>query len=117
MEANINRNNVDLVLSEIENKSKDIYGDKLKKIILYGSYARNEYDQESDIDVMLLVDIPKEEIRKYKRIMSEIITDIDLKYNVVLSIKETSYSEFNYWLGVLPFYNNVQREGITIYGQ
>lgn len=36
-----------------------IYGDKLKKVILYGSYAKQNYDDDSDIDMAILVDLDK----------------------------------------------------------
>lgn len=40
------------ILGEITDNIKDLYGSKLKKIILYGSYARGHQDEESDIDLM-----------------------------------------------------------------
>lgn len=37
---------------------KDIYGKHIKQIILYGSYARGDFHSDSDIDIMVLVDLP-----------------------------------------------------------
>ena len=45
-----------IVLQEVENASKQLYGDKLNKIILYGSYARGDNTEESDIDIMIILD-------------------------------------------------------------
>jgi predicted nucleotidyltransferase len=39
------------ILDEIESHLKNIYGSKLKRIILYGSYARNDQNAESDLDI------------------------------------------------------------------
>ncbi|MCD8090070.1 MAG: nucleotidyltransferase domain-containing protein [Clostridiales bacterium] len=47
------------ILSELSENSKKIFGGKLKKVILLGLYARGGYDDESDIDVMLMVDMSK----------------------------------------------------------
>ena len=46
------------LLEQYVEEIKKIYGTHLQKIILYGSYARGDYTQESDIDIMILVDLP-----------------------------------------------------------
>jgi predicted nucleotidyltransferase len=44
------------ILAEVKSALREIYGDNLRKVILYGSYARGDYDTEgSDIDVMLVL--------------------------------------------------------------
>ena len=50
-------------LSEIQK----IYGAHLKSVILYGSYARGDYTPDSDIDIMILVDLSVEEMDAYFR--------------------------------------------------
>ena len=82
--------------------------------MLYGSYARGDYDSESDIDVMVLVNIPKEELSTYRREVSDLSSDIDLEYNVFLSITLQDTETFNQYKTVLPFYMNVLKEGISI---
>ena len=52
------------VLNQLTEHSKQVFGETLKSVILYGSYARGDYDDESDIDVMLMVDMTPEELRK-----------------------------------------------------
>ena len=91
------------ILLNFSKQVKDILGDKLTKIILYGSYARGDYKENSDIDIMILTTLTDEEIRRIK-------TDTDI--NVIVKNEE----HFNYWLGALPFYDNVQREGIVLNG-
>ena len=36
---------------------KKIYGSHVRQIILYGSYARGDYREDSDVDIMILVDM------------------------------------------------------------
>ena len=58
-------------LSEISHKviqaAKDTLGDKLEKVILYGSYARGDYDHESDIDFFILAHVPQEDAGSWRR--------------------------------------------------
>ena len=42
------KNQLDMMLKQIADYSKELFGDKFKNIILYGSYARGDYDEESD---------------------------------------------------------------------
>lgn len=46
-------------------KLLDIYGSHIKSVILYGSYARGDYTEDSDIDIMILLDISDMEIKKF----------------------------------------------------
>ena len=49
-------NNINPIVNDFLNKVKELLQDRLKKVILYGSYARGDYDNSSDIDIMLLTD-------------------------------------------------------------
>ncbi len=49
-----------------------LYGERLKTVILYGSYARGDFKPDSDIDIMILVDMLEQEIEKKGRRLSEI---------------------------------------------
>ena len=50
------------VVSKFSEEAKRIYGAKLYKVILYGSCARGDFEQDSDIDIMVLLDVPQEAI-------------------------------------------------------
>ena len=45
------------ILCEFRNKTKSIMGDSLKQMILYGSYARGDYGDNSDMDIMVLTEL------------------------------------------------------------
>lgn len=47
-----------------------IYGESLKTVILYGSYARGDFRPDSDIDILILVDLSDDEIRSKGHILS-----------------------------------------------
>lgn len=105
---------LDKLLKETHGELTKIFGSKLEDVILYGSYARGDHDSESDIDVMALIDAPKSELSKYRRTVSDMANDIDLKYGVLLSVKLQDKFTFNKYSDTLPYYKNVSKEGIRI---
>lgn len=109
-----NKTTLDLLLKETGTELNKIFGSNLDRIILYGSYARGDYDDESDIDIMALVDMDKFGICKYRRTVSSLANDIDLKYDVLLSIKLQDKPTFVKYQDVLPFYKNVLKEGVLV---
>jgi predicted nucleotidyltransferase len=105
------------VLDEVKEELIKIFGDKLRHLILYGSYARNEQDPESDIDIMILVEENEEALRKYRYIISDVMAELSLKHDKLISLMEIPYKRYNEYLDVLPFYRNIYDEGIEIYGR
>ena len=93
---------------------REIFGEKLISVILYGSYARGDYEDFSDIDIMALVDMDKMELGKYRWEVSCFSSDIGLEYDVLLSVKLQDKETFDYWQDALPYFMNVKKEGIVI---
>ena len=91
-----------------------IYGKHLKKVILYGSYARGDYRDDSDIDIMILTTLTDEEIKKTEPMLFDLAFDFQMDYGVDISVVVKNKDQFEYWLGALPFYNNVKKEGIVL---
>lgn len=102
------------VLSEARNGLSELFGPRLERVLLYGSYARGDQDEESDIDVMALVDLPREQLETYRRAISRLSTDIDLQHDVFLSIKLQDSDTFHRWADTLPYFRNVMKEGISV---
>lgn len=105
----------DIVLG-FSRQVKDILGDKLSKVILYGSYARGDYRENSDIDIMVLTTLTDDQIMQIKTDIYDLAFDFQMEYGVDISVIMKNEEHFNYWLGALPFYDNVQREGIVLNG-
>lgn len=104
------------LLREVAKELRNIYGDKLKKIILYGSYARKSNVEGSDIDIMVLVDMEPAELKKLQDKVLDISIELTTRYGMVISIIDNNYNYFYQWVDALPFFNNVNREGVVIYG-
>ena len=106
------KNQLEEIIVQIVSYSKDLFGDKFRNVILYGSYARGDYDEESDIDIMIMVDMSREELANYRRLINNYCADLDLQYNVLLSSKLQSKPFFETWKNAMPFYQNVEKDGV-----
>lgn len=95
---------------------KDIFGDLLWDVILYGSCARGDFKEESDIDIMVLLDIPQEDMAKARKQILEISDGIALDNDVVLAPVVQNYRVFQQYMPVSVFYQNVEEEGVRIAG-
>lgn len=92
-------------------------GDRLHSLILYGSYARGDYDEESDVDFAVLANIKDTELVKYRKPIYEIASRASLKNDVEVSISLMDVPTVMKLLDAVPYYQNVMREGIRIYEQ
>lgn len=102
------------VLNEFLEEIKKILGNRIKKIILYGSYARGDYNKNSDIDIMILTDLTSEEISEYSLRIWEKCADIEIDEGIVISPLIRNLESFNSWLNVKPFYMNIANEGVIL---
>lgn len=104
------------VLEQVKQDSAKAFGDKLSRIILYGSCARGDNTPESDVDIMIILDCDFEEIRKFRERAAEISSEIGLKEDVVVSISLRDKRHFDENADFLPFYKNIIKEGVSVYG-
>lgn len=109
------RDNLKILLQEYVKDIRNLYGSNLKAVILYGSYARGDFNEESDIDLMILVDLSDEEIRNKSRALSDITFDYNFENELDIMPIVKNIEHFNKWLRAYPFYNNVKNEGIELY--
>lgn len=82
--------------------------------ILFGSYARGDAEPESDIDVLILVDAPRQDISARNWQVGDLAAEFLLNYGIVVSPIVENREYFNRNVSVLPFYRNVDREGVRI---
>ena len=107
---------INRIISQFIEETKKILGNRLKKIILYGSYARGDFNKKSDIDIMILTDLSDKELLDYQDKIYDYVYELeyenDFTFEIMPLIK--NIDKFNYWLEALPFYINVQKEGVVL---
>ena len=67
--------NMQNLIKQYVNEIKQIYGTHLRQIILYGSYARGDFRPDSDIDIMILLDLSDLELKAYSQKLSYMTYD------------------------------------------
>ena len=107
--------NLKKILQEIAELLHNVYGERLRAVILYGSVARGTQTKDSDVDIMVLIEGTDEELRRYEEKLGDVSTDLALKYLRVFSIIDVKYQEYMEWRTISPFYKNVDREGVVGY--
>lgn len=104
------------IIMSFARKVRRILGKNLKQVILYGSYARGDYTEDSDIDIMVLTTLTDKEIEQIETEIYDLTFDYLMDYGVDISVVIKNEEQFNYWLGALPFYDNVRKEGMVLNG-
>lgn len=102
------------IIYQFSQQLKVILGDHLSKVIVYGSYARGDYQENSDVDVMILVDLTVEEIKKIENEIYDLAFDIEMNRGIDISPIIKNEKQYEYWVDTLPFYRNVRKEGVVI---
>jgi predicted nucleotidyltransferase len=106
---------LNLIMTDIRQFSEHIFSDKLDKVILYGSYARGDFDEDSDIDAMIVVDISEESLRDYEALFTEFSSEASLENEVLIVPFLCSRERFDTQAGYVPFIQNVNKEGRIVY--
>lgn len=104
-----------LILDTLQDFQTDllkIYGENLQGIILFGSYARGDFRQGSDIDLLLLFDESYNATTKEDEIYDKIAEKI-VETNYVISLIPTSVQLFE--TKKTPLFLNVKKEGIELW--
>lgn len=100
-------------LSELEERLIKIFNNRLKKVILFGSYAKGNNDNESDIDIMLLVD--EIDLKKYDDVILDLTVDLSIKYAILPSVFLENTENFLEYKNYRPLFRNIYEEGMELY--
>jgi len=106
---------LDEITSRVCAAAKEVLGDKLEKVILFGSYARGDYDEESDIDIMVIADIALEEAHETRDKIDNAAGDFLWDYGILVYLNLTCSDRFHKYKDDLGFYINVQKDGVLLY--
>jgi predicted nucleotidyltransferase len=99
------------ILEEVKDALQKLYKDNLVEIILYGSYARNDFNENSDIDLLIVLDKLDSAGKQIDNIV-DAIYDINLKYNTLISVMPISNDDYRSLNS--PLLLNVRKEGVLV---
>ena len=103
----------DIVL-KFSQQVKKLLGQKLDKVILYGSYARGDFRPDSDIDVMILVDTDRAGVSPLEKKICDVTYDFNDEHGTDIMPVVQSNAHFDYWKKADMFYRNVEKDGVVI---
>ncbi len=102
---------IEEILKKAKSTLQKIYGKRLKGIILYGSYARGDAVEGSDIDLIVLLDKMQNPVDELERCSNE-IHQLDFVYDTLISVIPFDLKQYN--IRKLPIILNAKKEGIPI---
>jgi predicted nucleotidyltransferase len=91
-----------------------VYGENLAQVILYGSYARGDFADNSDVDVVALVHGDRRILQEQLKQVWEQTDDLELEYEIVISPTVIPCDEFEKYREDLPYYRNIASEGVSV---
>ncbi len=111
-EINASAKTREKALNEFINRIKTKHGAKIDRIILFGSYARGDYQKESDIDVLVIW--KGDEVEGWNSLEREAV-EVLFKYGSFISLKIISPNEYSAMMEMdFPFIRNVSAEGVVV---
>jgi predicted nucleotidyltransferase len=98
-------------LEQLKDKVQEIYGPRFRRMILYGSYARGEAQEGSDVDILLVLKNVSDPLAERER-LSDVLWQLALEHTIVLSVLPVDEHAFE--TRQTPLFLNVKREGVTL---
>lgn len=112
----MNQNLISEVTREFVKMVEANIGEDIIQCRLFGSCARGDYDDDSDIDIILLTNCNRREAEKYTDILIDMVTELAMKYFVVVNVLCVPYREYQDKKSWYDFFVNIEKEGHIIYG-
>ncbi len=105
---------LEIILTRMVSIYRKIYGDAVTGVYLYGSYARGDFEKDSDVDIVAIVKGERSALQDRLRTIWDLSAEIGLEYDIVVSPTVIPYDEFEAYKEVLPYYRNIVNEGRKI---
>lgn len=103
-----------LINTRISDSYHKVFGDDLQAVFLYGSYARGDFDNESDIDYVGIVRGDRLTLQNKMSFIWDFSAELGLENDVVISPTVIPANEFEKYKNILPYYKNIRKEGILV---
>ena len=105
--------NVIDIVKEFKELLKSVHKDNLKAVILYGSMARGDFDDESDIDVLVVLNDISDYMKEFEKTF-QAQREIEMKYDDNIIISCVMAKSLDYETKYEPLYLNIRKEGILV---
>ena len=99
------------VLSELKKGLTELYGERLKRLYLYGSYARGDYQEGSDLDILVVLKDFERALTEMDR-TDELMGNLSLEY--LITISPLFMREDDWLTADKPLLRNVRVEGVPV---
>ena len=111
----MNQEVIERVMNTTIKQIPAIMHDDVRAIIMYGSCARGDYTEDSDIDVAILTDSNRFEAKKYSDELDDLATQIGLATFAIVNYVCLPYQEFEEKKEWYPFFMNIEKDGVLLY--
>lgn len=101
--------NIERLLVELKEGLNESYSERLKAVYLFGSYARGDYDESSDVDVMIVLSDYQNYGAEIDR-SGELVSQFSIKYGI--SISRVIMKEIQWQKSDTPLLRNIRAEGV-----
>lgn len=103
------------IIQELCSEISPLFPDGKMEAILFGSCARGDSEEGSDVDVMLLVDSSRDEIAEKNWQVGDAAGEILINYGILISPIVENRSFFTKNMTTIPLFRNIAREGVQIH--
>jgi len=103
------------ILNNFTRECVIIFGEKLNDVRLYGSYARGDFDNESDVDVMLILDMDEIETMKWYKDVCTVSSMLGREHKIFLSPILQGKTEYDLRKNTTGIWYAAEHEGVSLY--
>lgn len=105
---------LNILLKKLAEICQSVYGSDIVKILMYGSYVRGTFTADSDLDVVAIVKGSRDELQRKLKTVWDYSCELELEYGTILSPTVIPYEEFETYKQDMPYYRNIEQEGVAI---
>ncbi|MEZ0540189.1 nucleotidyltransferase family protein [Fibrella arboris] len=108
----LTQEDLDAISRRFKEELTVLYGERLERLVLFGSYARGNYTPDSDVDYLVVLNQHPVQFGQEVDKISQISSDLGIEYTVHISAKPVSVVDYK--SSSRLFYQAVRSEGITL---
>lgn len=102
------------ILRQVKDGCERIYPGVIRDAWLYGSFARGDQHEGSDVDILLTADLTDTEIARRRGALAHLSSELSLAHDVTVSVTVKPLAQFQRFSSAMPYYRAVVQEGIRL---